>query len=250
MTQDKAEEDGLKRDLYDFLMDPGMLISKTLPDMNLHNQIAKLKGQDVSTINKLSNRAQYVQTSWHPEAASKYTLKMKGLIKMTKTYGYMDHIWGVHAHLSKVADKKSTASKAKQQVKIAQKHTNYEVSMTAEELAGLIDLDTPLTIINLANGLHLVSYSLCYALVNFRKISNGHSLVAEAHQRDISKPTHIIIPNTPKAECLVGMMNKNLPAFLSNMSKEQGLPEEFIDDLIKKSCKASLMADMHHCKWD
>ncbi len=49
---------------------------------------------------------------------------------------------------------------------------------------------------------------------------------------------------------MVGMMNKNLPAFLSNMLKEQGLPKEFIKDLIKKSCEASLVTDMHHCKWD
>jgi hypothetical protein len=61
MTQEKAEEDGLERDLYDFLMDLDVPISKTLPDMNLRVQIAKLRGQDVSTFNKLSNRAQYAQ---------------------------------------------------------------------------------------------------------------------------------------------------------------------------------------------
>jgi hypothetical protein len=33
----------------------------------------------------------------------------------------------VHAHLSEVTDIKSTASEAKPQVKVAQKHTNYEV---------------------------------------------------------------------------------------------------------------------------
>jgi hypothetical protein len=49
---------------------------------------------------------------------------------------------------------------------------------------------------------------------------------------------------------MVGMMNKNLPTFLSNMLKEQGLPKEFIDNLLKKSCEASLVADMHHRKWD
>jgi hypothetical protein len=84
--------------------------------------------------------------------------------------------------------------------------------------------------------------------MNFLKMSDGHSLVAEVYQSNISKPTHIIIPNTPEAERLVGMMNKNLPAFLSNMLKEQGFPKEFIKDLIKKSCEASLVADMHHCK--
>jgi hypothetical protein len=59
MTQEKVEEDGLERGLYNFLMDLDVPIGKTLPDMNLDVQIAKLRGQDVSTFNKLSNRAQY-----------------------------------------------------------------------------------------------------------------------------------------------------------------------------------------------
>jgi hypothetical protein len=49
---------------------------------------------------------------------------------------------------------------------------------------------------------------------------------------------------------LIGMMNKNLPAFLLNVLKEQGLPEEFIDDLLKNSCEAMMLAKMHQCKWD
>jgi hypothetical protein len=76
-------------------------------------------------------------------------------------------------------------------------------------------------------------------------MSDGHSLIAEAHQGDISLPTHLIIPNTPEAERLISMMNKNLPAFLVNVLKEQGLPEEFIDDLLKNSCEATMLAKMH-----
>jgi hypothetical protein len=53
--------------------------------------------------------------------------------------------------------------------------------MMAEELVGVIDLDSPLAIMDPENGLHLVSYSLRYALMNFLKMSDGHSLVAEAH---------------------------------------------------------------------
>jgi hypothetical protein len=46
------------------------------------------------------------------------------------------------------------------------------------------------------------------------------------------------------------MMNKNLPAFLWHMMKEQGLPDEFIDDLLNNSCEATMLAKMHECKWD
>jgi hypothetical protein len=46
------------------------------------------------------------------------------------------------------------------------------------------------------------------------------------------------------------MMNKNLPVFLLNELKEQGLPNDFIDDLLKKSCEVMILAKMYQCKWD
>ncbi len=175
---------------------------------------------------------------------------MKCLIQMAKEYGCVEHFWGVHVHLSEVTDIKSTSTKAKRQVEVAQKHTNYEVLMMPEELVGMINLDHGAPIMHPTTGLYVVSYTLHYVLLNFVKMSDGHSLIAEAHQGDISMPTHIIIPNTPEAERLIGMMNKNLPAFLLNVLKEQGLPEEFINDLLKNSCEATMLAKMHQCKWD
>ncbi len=75
-------------------------------------------------------------------------------------------------------------------------------------------------------------------------------MIVEAHQEDILQPTHITIPNTPEAERMVGMMNKNLPAFLWHMLIEQGLPEDFITGLLNKSCKATMLAEATKCKWD
>ncbi len=46
------------------------------------------------------------------------------------------------------------------------------------------------------------------------------------------------------------MMNKNLPAFLWYMLGEQGMPEDFIKDLLHKRCEASLVAEMYNCTWD
>jgi hypothetical protein len=74
--------------------------------------------------------------------------------------------------------------------------------------------------------------------------------IAEVHQQGLSMLTHLVVPNTPEAKQLVGMMNKNLPAFLSHTLKEQGLPDEFINELLQKLCKATMLADMHRCKWD
>ncbi len=94
------------------------------------------------------------------------------------------------------------------------------------------------------------SYSLRHILLNFIKMSDGCTAIAEAHQQGISMPTHLVVPNMPEAEHLTGMMNKNLPAFLFHTLKEQGLPDKFIDKLLQKSCKAAMLADMNHCNWD
>jgi hypothetical protein len=200
----------------------------------------------VATFNKLSNRAQYARKSWPLELARKYATKMKSLIQMAKEYGCIEHYWGVHAHLSEVINLKSTLSKAKCQVEVTQKHTNYEVSMTLEELVGVINLDHPALRMHPTMGQHVVSYTLCYVLLNFVKINDGHSFIAEAHQSDISMPTHLIIPNTSKAEQLVSMMNKNLPEFLLNVPKEQG--SRMIS--LKNSCEGTMLAKMYQCKWD
>ena len=81
-------------------------------------------------------------------------------------------------------------------------------------------------------------------------MSDGCAAIAEAHQSAISKPTHLIVPNTPEAERLVGMMNKNLLAFLYYTLVNHGLPELLVEDLLEHSCEATMLATKHCCKWD
>ncbi len=45
-------------------------------------------------------------------------------------------------------------------------------------------------------------------------MEDGHPIIAKAHKASISMPTYVVIPNTPEAERMLLMMNKNLPAFL------------------------------------
>jgi hypothetical protein len=71
MTQEKVRDDNMDLEDYDFSMDIDVDIGTTSPTMNLRVQIAKLKEQDMSTFNKLSNSAQYARKSWHLEGASK-----------------------------------------------------------------------------------------------------------------------------------------------------------------------------------
>jgi hypothetical protein len=48
---------------------------------------------------------------------------------------------------------------------------------------------------------------------------------------------------------MIGMMNKNLLAFLYHMLLELDIKEDIVKILLKKSCKASLVADILNCKW-
>jgi len=81
-------------------------------------------------------------------------------------------------------------------------------------------------------------------------MSDGSPAIAEAHQSSISKPTHLVVPNTPEAERMINMMNKNLPAYLYHTLIEHGLPEDFVEELLEKSCEATMLAERHRCKWD
>ena len=103
-VQDMAKEDGLEDNLWDFSMDINVPISKILPEMLLRVLTAKLRGEDLSTFNRLNNRVQFAQKTWHSEVASKYATKMKGLVQMAKDYGIVEQFWGVHVHLREVTD--------------------------------------------------------------------------------------------------------------------------------------------------
>ncbi len=131
----------MDQEKFDFSMDMGVPIGKSLPAFNLKIQNAKLKGQGISTFNKLSNWAQFACKSWHVEVASKYANGMKKLVQYAKESGCVLQLWGRHAHLSEITDQRSNAREAKRQVDVAQTCTNYQMSMMGEELAGFICLD-------------------------------------------------------------------------------------------------------------
>jgi hypothetical protein len=175
---------------------------------------------------------------------------MKELVQYAKESGCMSQLWGRHAHLSEITDQRSTAREAKRQVDVAQAHTYYQMSMMGEELAGVICLDEAADIMHTVTGNKISTLSLQFVLLNYLQIEDGHPTIAKVHQEGIMMPTYVVIPNTPKAERMLLMMNKNLPTFLYHMLLKQGLPEEFIKDLLTCTCEASMLGEMHNCQWD
>ena len=211
---DVSSDDYFDLAKYDFALDEGIEVGESLPPMNLRVQNALLRGQEVTVFNKLSHHAQQARKSWHLEVDSRHAAKMKVLIERAKTYGCVEELWGPHAHLSEVTDATSTAREAKRQVDVAQSHTNYQLSMVAEELVGVVNLDAPVIITHPESGKEIGQLSLRTALLNYLKMKDGHPMIAEVHQEDICKPTYIVVPQTEEAERMIGMMTKNIPAFL------------------------------------
>ena len=246
----KDRQDLYDLNAYDFSFDEGIKYGETLPSMNLRVQNALLRGQEVTVFNKLSHHAQLARKSWHLEVDSRHAKKMKDLIiQRAKTYGCVEEMWGVHAHLSEVTDALSTVREAKRQVDVAQAHTNYQLSMVTEELNGVVNVDEPLVILHPTTNMEVGTLSLRTVLLNYLKMEDGHPMIAEVHQEEICKPTHVIVPQTEEAERMIGMMNKNLPAFIYHMLLEIDFTEDIINKLLKNSCEASLVAQISQCKW-
>ena len=249
-AQQKASAESLDFSTYDFSIDDGIELGESLPPMNLRVQVALLKGAPVNAFSKLSHQAQQARRSWHLEVDSQYAKKMKGLVEVAKVYGCVKEFWGCHAHLSEVTDANSSSREAKRQVDVAQSHTNYQLSMTSEELEGIIALDQQVNIIHPSTFEIIGSLTLRMVLLNYLKMQDGHPIIAEVHQEDFCKPTYVIIPQAEEAERMIGMMHKNLAAFLFHFLTESGFTEDFIKELLKRSCEASLVAEVPLCKWD
>ena len=81
-------------------------------------------------------------------------------------------------------------------------------------------------------------------------MDDGHSLIAEAHQRGHMGSVDIVIPNTPEVEMMVAMMNKQLPAYLTFYLNNLGMDKYFIRKLLTRACCPALMHEIYSCQWD
>jgi hypothetical protein len=76
----------------------------------------------------------------------------------------------------------------------------------------------------------------------------ANQLIVEAHQSDeIMGPVQAVIPNTPEAKRMILMMNKNVPSYIGNVLRDQGMPETFLIDLGRASCCPTQVLEMANC---
>ena len=132
---------------------------------------------------------------------------------MVKETDLVTKMWGKHTHVSEVVDKESTAREIKRLIKVAQSHTNYQCSVILKDIIGIINLDATAPIFDEESNQFLGNISLRQVLLSYLWLSDGHQLIAEVHQSDeIMGPVQAVIPNTPKAERMILMTNKNVPS--------------------------------------
>ena len=101
---------------------------------------------------------------------------------------------------------------------------------------GIIDFDVTETVYSALDSSKLVAtMNLRHVLYNYFNMEDGHSLIAKAHQRGYMGSVNIVIPNTPEAETMVEMMNKQLHAYLMFYIEDQGLDKGFVRKLLTRA---------------
>jgi hypothetical protein len=207
--------------------------------------VPKLPGQDTSHYNKLSWRAQANRKVYHVECNRRSAGKLKRLVQLAKGANFVCEMWGNHTHISEVVDTNLSPSKIKRLMSVSQKHTNYQCSMLLEDIVGITNLEGQ---VKVSQELTL---SLRQILLNYVRLSDGHQLVAEVHQLyEVMGRVQEVISNTPEAEQMILMMNKNFPAYLGNVLRDQGMPDDFLLELLKRSCNPTMINKMNSCTWD
>jgi hypothetical protein len=225
--------------------------NSTLPALELRLQNPKLPRQDMSHLSKMSWWAQANRKAFHLECDRRFAANIKKLTQLVKEFDLVTKMWGKHTHISEVVDKDSTPSEIKRLIKVAQSHTNYQCSMFLEDIVGITNLDATAPIFEEVSNKFLGYPSLRQVLLRYLWLSDGRQLIAEAHQSDeIMGLVQAVIPNTPETKRMILMMNKNVPSYIGNVLRDQGMPETFLIELVRASCCPTQVSEMANCSWD
>jgi hypothetical protein len=112
-------------------------------------------------------------------------------------------------------------------------------------ISGIVGLNGSAAVKNEETGCKIMTITLRTVLLKYLCLSNRHQLTAEIHQsKEPMVPVQAIVPNTPKAERMIVMMNKNFLSYVGNVLKDQGLPKEFLMELFRGSCCQTMIAEI------
>jgi hypothetical protein len=151
------------------------------------------------------------------ECDRRYATKIKHLAQFAKESNLVSEMWGKHAHVSEFVNKDLTPSKIRHLIHVVQVHCNYQCSMILEDVVDITDLNCQAVLREVEMNTPLC-FMLCQVVLHYDRLSNGYQLLAEMHQSNaVMGRVQGVIPNTPEAEQMILMMNKNFPAYIGNI---------------------------------
>ena len=228
------------------------ILNYALPEMAFRKMIPKIPGQDTSAFKHISTRAQYARRAWHLEVEVSAAWWIKELVEKAKYFGVFEAYWGRHVHVTEITSKDTSAIELKRLASTVNLHTNYQCSLTVEILKGVVNVDAPTKLMTaLADGSTSVTeFTLREIMLKYFKMSDGHSLIGEVHQRVVTSPVEVVIPASEEAETMLAKMNKHFPAFIYYYLQDKGMSKEFATNLVSNSCCPTLTFDILECSWD
>jgi hypothetical protein len=247
----KAQELAQDSNATEFFWDAEELPKhSTLPVLELWLMIPKTPRHDTSQYQKLSGRAQANRKVYHVECDRRYAADIKRLMQFAKENKLVSEMWGKHAHVNEVINKDLTPSEIKCLARVAQVHCNYQCSMSLEDVVGISNLNGE-AVLDEAGMSTPLRFTLRKLLLQYIHLSNRCQLLAKIHQSsDVMGRVQAVIPNTPEAKQMILMMNKNFPAYVGHVLRNQGLPDDFLIELFNRSCCPTMILEMGLCMWD
>ena len=228
-----------------------------IPEFTLALRVPNIPGQDTSKMNKMTWQMKMMRKAFHMVCDRKQVAQLQDLMAIAKDRNLIAPIWGKQVKPSnaivkgKGKEKKTPSWQITNLKSFTKHHVNFHASMTAVGFEGIWDLDKEVPIYNVTNPLQIEGFmSLRTVMYSKLKLSDGHTLVAEMHQKQEMGDVEAVVPNMPEAETMVEMINKNVVAYLTHYLMDENMPTAFVTDLLKASCDPSLFHNLSKCKWD
>ena len=225
---------------------------RPIPKTSFRRSNALVPGMNTQVYQGWDNRRQQLRKVLHIECAKTDSQYVMTLLEHAKHKGLIAEKWGRNVHISAVLSyNESTAGDCKRMTKVNHEHINYHASMTGDTIDGIIHLDEAIPVYSVSDRTQVVGQrTMRQILYSMVKLSDGHSLFAEIHQRVGAQSIEVVVPNTPEAETMIAMMNKNTAAYLYYYLLDMQVDRSFLLALLGKSCCPTLVHAIQECTWD
>ena len=222
-----------------------------LPELALVRKFPQVKGTTTPAPPsgaKVNKQLQDSRRVLHIEVGRAHADLLRRLVEIGKGIHVFTTMWGRKIHLSEVLEAKAPNEARMALNKMAQDHSMFIFGSRVERLIGVTMLDWKVATKS-TTGEITGKFSLCDILLNHLQTKENKQVIGSIHQCGMDKP-FVIVQNSADIESFLGRMNHQLPAFLRFYLKDRNLPEEFVNELLGKSCDVQLFTDSFNCTWD